>query len=295
MEARGLPGAGRPGRHLAAGRRSPAGSTGVRALDGAWLETHARRRAVTVSYQHGLAETLAEVDAGRADGRGADPAGQRGRDRADRPGGTADAAQVDVLHPEAEDRVRRSADSTERCGCLGEHRCQLTTGPRAFRIARSHSRERVDPARDMDPLKVFISYRRVGHPTCRRTAGRPDRHPASRSSWTSMTSRSAWTSRNGRLERGDRASPTCSWSLIGPRFLGVGADRRAPTRQVRGLGRRRGQRRRWTAGIAGGAGPGRRREMPSVARTARQAEGRWRHRQALRLTHVSFNSDVERS
>ena len=39
---------------------------GVRALDGAWLETALADVAVTVTYQHGLAETLAEVDAGRA-------------------------------------------------------------------------------------------------------------------------------------------------------------------------------------------------------------------------------------
>ena len=39
---------------------------GVRALDGAWLETALADVAVSVSYQHGLAETLAEIDAGRA-------------------------------------------------------------------------------------------------------------------------------------------------------------------------------------------------------------------------------------
>ena len=38
----------------------------VRSLDGAWLEAHSRRR-VPVSYQHGLAETLAAVDDGRAE------------------------------------------------------------------------------------------------------------------------------------------------------------------------------------------------------------------------------------
>ena len=39
-------------------------------------------------------------------GCGADPPGQRGGDRADRAGGIADAAQVDLLHPEAQDRFR---------------------------------------------------------------------------------------------------------------------------------------------------------------------------------------------
>ena len=38
----------------------------LRALDGAWLETALADVRTTVSYQHGLAETLAEVDAGRA-------------------------------------------------------------------------------------------------------------------------------------------------------------------------------------------------------------------------------------
>ena len=39
---------------------------GVRALDGAWLETALADVAVTVTYQHGLSAALAEVDAGRA-------------------------------------------------------------------------------------------------------------------------------------------------------------------------------------------------------------------------------------
>ena len=38
----------------------------IRALDGAWLETALADVAATVSYQHGLAETVAEVDGGRA-------------------------------------------------------------------------------------------------------------------------------------------------------------------------------------------------------------------------------------
>ena len=39
---------------------------GVRALDGAWLETALADVALNVTYQHGLDETLAEVDSGRA-------------------------------------------------------------------------------------------------------------------------------------------------------------------------------------------------------------------------------------
>jgi uncharacterized protein (DUF1015 family) len=38
---------------------------GVRALDGAWLETALADVPLTVTYQHGLTEALAEVDAGR--------------------------------------------------------------------------------------------------------------------------------------------------------------------------------------------------------------------------------------
>src|SRR5215207_9641259 len=39
---------------------------GVRALDGAWLETALADVPLTVTYQHGLAEALAEVETGRA-------------------------------------------------------------------------------------------------------------------------------------------------------------------------------------------------------------------------------------
>jgi uncharacterized protein (DUF1015 family) len=39
---------------------------GVRALDGAWLETALADVPLSVTYQHGLAEALAEVEAGRA-------------------------------------------------------------------------------------------------------------------------------------------------------------------------------------------------------------------------------------
>ena len=45
---------------------------GVRALDGAWLET-ALGDVPDVTYQHGLAETLAAVDAGAGRGGRADP------------------------------------------------------------------------------------------------------------------------------------------------------------------------------------------------------------------------------
>ena len=44
----------------------PGAFDGVRALDGAWLETALADVPLTVTYQHGLAEALAEVDAGRA-------------------------------------------------------------------------------------------------------------------------------------------------------------------------------------------------------------------------------------
>jgi uncharacterized protein (DUF1015 family) len=47
-------------------RAKPGRFDGVRALDGGWLETALADIALTVSYQHGLAETLDEVDSGRA-------------------------------------------------------------------------------------------------------------------------------------------------------------------------------------------------------------------------------------
>ena len=47
-------------------RAKPGRFDGVRALDGGWLETALADIGLTVSYQHGLAETLAEVDSGRA-------------------------------------------------------------------------------------------------------------------------------------------------------------------------------------------------------------------------------------
>jgi uncharacterized protein (DUF1015 family) len=45
---------------------SPRRFDGVRPLDGGWLETALADVPLTVSYQHGLAETLQEVDGGRA-------------------------------------------------------------------------------------------------------------------------------------------------------------------------------------------------------------------------------------
>jgi uncharacterized protein (DUF1015 family) len=47
-------------------RARPGRFDGVRQLDGGWLETALADTPVTVSYQHGLQETLAEVDSGRA-------------------------------------------------------------------------------------------------------------------------------------------------------------------------------------------------------------------------------------
>ena len=47
-------------------RARPGRFDGVRQLDGGWLETALADAPLTVSYQHGLQETLAEVDSGRA-------------------------------------------------------------------------------------------------------------------------------------------------------------------------------------------------------------------------------------
>jgi uncharacterized protein (DUF1015 family) len=47
-------------------RARPGRFDGVRQLDGGWFETALADTPLTVSYQHGLEETLAEVDSGRA-------------------------------------------------------------------------------------------------------------------------------------------------------------------------------------------------------------------------------------
>jgi uncharacterized protein (DUF1015 family) len=47
-------------------RAKPGRFDGIRALDGGWLETALADVPLTVSYQHGLEETLHEVDSGRA-------------------------------------------------------------------------------------------------------------------------------------------------------------------------------------------------------------------------------------
>ena len=84
----------------------PGAFDGVRALDGAWLEHALAGRPVEVTYQHGLDETVAAVDARRRRRGRADPAGERRRDRAHGPRGPADAAEVDVLHPQVAHRLR---------------------------------------------------------------------------------------------------------------------------------------------------------------------------------------------
>jgi hypothetical protein len=78
---------------------------GVRALDGGWLETALADIGLTASYQHGLAETLDEVTAGGFRGR-TDSASERCRDRTNRARRLAHAAEVDLLHPEAQDWSR---------------------------------------------------------------------------------------------------------------------------------------------------------------------------------------------
>ena len=64
---------------------------------------------VEVTYQHGLAETLAAVDDGRAEAAVLiRPVSVAEIERTAREG-AADAAEVDLLHPEAEDRLRAPA------------------------------------------------------------------------------------------------------------------------------------------------------------------------------------------
>ena len=83
----------------------------VRALDGVWLEHALRDVAVDVTYQHGLDEVLDAVDKRRR-GRGcADPPRQRRRDRTHGTRRPVDAAEVDVLHPQAAHRIRHPPNS----------------------------------------------------------------------------------------------------------------------------------------------------------------------------------------
>ena len=87
---------------------------GVRALDGAWLETALSDVAARVSYQHGLSEVLAELDAGRA-GAGvlirpvSVPEIERPRHAK-----LVDATEIDLLHPQAQDRFRHSPTRVSR-------------------------------------------------------------------------------------------------------------------------------------------------------------------------------------
>ena len=201
--------------------RSPAGSTGVRALDGAWLETALADVPVTVTYQHGLAEALAEVDAGRAIGGGADPPGQRGRDRADRARGPADAAQVDLLHPEAQDGIR---DPPAGLTC---------------RLRAVSARERGKPP------PVWTRSRCSSATAGRTPSTSPDgwatgSAPGSPSSWTSTTSRLGVDFTDGPATGGRRLRRAC-WCSSVTRFLASGVRWRASAGQPTGLGRRGGQ------------------------------------------------------
>ena len=83
----------------------PGAFDGVRALDGAWLE-----HALAGTAGRGHVPARPRRGAGRRHRRRrrrrrADPPGQHRRDRAHRPRGRADAAEVDVLHPEAAHRA----------------------------------------------------------------------------------------------------------------------------------------------------------------------------------------------
>ena len=82
---------------------------GVRALDGAWLEAALADLRASVTYQHGLAETLAEVAEGRAAAAVLiRPVSVAEIQRTAREG-SADATEVHVLHPQAQDRLRDPA------------------------------------------------------------------------------------------------------------------------------------------------------------------------------------------
>ena len=120
----------------------PGAFDGVRSLDGAWLEATFADTPAEVEYQHGLTEVGAVLARRRRDGGGADPTGEHRRDRAHRPGGALDAAQVDVLHPQAADRVRRPPLGC-RARLAGLSRPQGSSAARAASSARRTSRRRV--------------------------------------------------------------------------------------------------------------------------------------------------------
>ncbi len=91
----------------------PGAFDGVRALDGAWLEHALDGLPVEVTYQHGLDEVHRRGRQGRRGRRRADPPGQRRRDRTHRTRGSVDAAEVDVLHPQAAHRLRHPPALTD--------------------------------------------------------------------------------------------------------------------------------------------------------------------------------------
>ena len=105
MEADGLPGAGRTGRGLAA-RRAARPVRGRTRPGRSVAGDRARRRCLERELSARTGRGAGRGRRGPRDGCGADPPGQRGGDRADRAGGIADATQVDLLHPEAQDRIR---------------------------------------------------------------------------------------------------------------------------------------------------------------------------------------------
>ena len=100
---------------------------GVRALDGGWLETALADVPLTVTYQHGLEETLVRSGQRARLGGGIDPARQCRRDRTDRSGRPADATEVHILHPQAQDRLRHPFTDRMRgvASLFGEDLAQL--------------------------------------------------------------------------------------------------------------------------------------------------------------------------
>ena len=75
----------------------------LRALDGLWLEELLSGVEHSVTYQHGVDRCRRRRGRRRRPRGGADPPRQRCRDRAHSAGGRRDAAEVDVLHPQAPD------------------------------------------------------------------------------------------------------------------------------------------------------------------------------------------------
>ncbi len=144
----------------------PGAFDGMRAIDGAWLESALGQLPADVDLPARARRDDRSGTAGRRRRRRADPARQRRRDPAHSPRGPADAAEVDVLHAEAAHRLRHPhaviaasaagvelveiAELGDRARCIGSGRDRQVAGEREVerhdqeQHQRSHHRQRAD-------------------------------------------------------------------------------------------------------------------------------------------------------